>query len=212
MSAPAQHSAEYYHLLFVAAYDAYMGTDQYGGRFGDDPAGMYASGHRTPTPIEDIAGAERGKFGYTKTITLASIEAARSAVESDWETRARNLAAAVNDLLQYEEDEDEWQESFDTILAPAMVAIVGPDDGGANCYSGSRDSQVLADGESETLAPERVAFVARRGTSPTERMTAAGADVVARAGGGSARTRAAKRHEMTRANDDHCAGADGETS
>ncbi len=45
-----------------------------------------------------------------------------------WEERARALAHAVNDLLQYHpvDDEEEWFESFESNLTPAMVAVLGP--------------------------------------------------------------------------------------
>lgn len=141
--------SDYYRQLFVAAYDAYMGTDQYGGVFGDDPNVPYGSGSTTPRPIESLCDAERGRFGYSTPVTLASVTAAQSKTKdpTDWEALARRLAAAVNDLVQYhpEDDREEWFESFEKNLTPAMVAILGPNDDDANCQSGSRDLHALAE-------------------------------------------------------------------
>ncbi len=66
----------YYRQLFVASYDAYQGTDGYGGPFGDDPRVGYGSGDKTPLPIESICDMERRKFGFENPVTLKSLTAA----------------------------------------------------------------------------------------------------------------------------------------
>lgn len=87
-------TAEFYRQLFVAAYDAVQGTDGYGATFGDDPRVAYASGDKTPLPIEELAATERGRFGYENNITIASLKAAQDAARDQWTHIKEALEAA----------------------------------------------------------------------------------------------------------------------
>lgn len=91
---PPPETAEFYRQLFVAAYDAIQGTDGYGASFGDDPRVGYASGDKTPQPIANMADAERGRFGYDKPVTLASLTAAQDAAQNQWTHIGEALEAA----------------------------------------------------------------------------------------------------------------------
>lgn len=74
--------SEYFRQLFVTTYDALKGTDEYGASLGDDPP-FVGYGDKRPRPLEDIANAERGRFGYERKVTLASVEAALNATMDD---------------------------------------------------------------------------------------------------------------------------------
>ncbi len=66
--------SEYFRQLFVATYDVLRLVGSGGMPFGDDQP-RRAHAHRAH-PIEDVADAERGRFGYDRKVTLKSIEAA----------------------------------------------------------------------------------------------------------------------------------------